>query len=176
MKRPVAYDHNLRVVGKPARKRSEQGYLLFSVPRSFPSVRLPTDRQGSPPIRNPSHKHLSLSGKLHRIDQKPDRAAPVRFCSPGRPLDQTISNRAVKPLGIDIFIGEKPSQVARLALQLGSPGNSTSHLRKMNVLCQMLCRMQSSDHLEDQARLSASELLVDLGGGAALSGHRDHEQ
>jgi hypothetical protein len=68
MKRPIAYDHNLRVVGKPACKRSEQGYLLFSVRDSTSSVRFPADRKGSSTICNRGHKHLPLSGKLHRVD------------------------------------------------------------------------------------------------------------
>ena len=143
MKRPIAYDHNLRVVGKPACKRSEKGYLLFSVPGSTSSVRLPTDRQGSPAIRNRGHKHLSLSGKLHRVDKKPNEAASLRFCSLSRPLDHTVPNRVIEPLRINVLVSKKPPQMARLAFQLGRPSNPTGHLRKT---C-MLGQMQSGDHL-----------------------------
>ena len=62
MERPVAHDHNLRFVGKPACKRAEQGYLLIGVCHSLPAIGLPTDWQCPPTIRNRGHKHLPLSG------------------------------------------------------------------------------------------------------------------
>ncbi len=159
MKRPVAYDHNLCFVGKPAHKRFEQGYLLLSVRDSFPSVRFPADRKGSSAISNPSHKHLPLSGKLHRVDQKSNRAAPLRFCSLGRPLNQAVSNRAVESLRINVFVSKKSPQVARLAFQLGRPSNPTGHLRKMNMLGQM----QSGDHLCQSAAPGSQRLGKQLG-------------
>ncbi|MCS4054133.1 hypothetical protein GGQ06_002738 [Salinibacter ruber] len=143
MERPVSYDYNLRVLRKQACKRSEQGYLLSGIGHSFPSIRLPTDRQCPPAICNPSHKHLPFSRQLQGIDENPKGTRSLGLRSLNRKINQAISHWTVEPFRIDILVSKKPSQMTRLALKSGSSSNPAGHLREVNMLGQV----QSGDHL-----------------------------